>query len=106
MFLFFGSKEWREVNGKVHQIHVDGNAIGSSWENLFCHALNAWTFIRFATLYLKDPSLMEAELVGHAERLGDTEAVDGMLMDNNLYLTTLERNAIMCYRPIAAPLTQ
>ena len=94
-------KELRDENGKVPQIHADGIAIDAEGEYLYYHALTARTLYRIRTSYLKDPKLPETELAAHVERVAETGAVDGMLMDadNNLYLTALEENAIKRYRP-------
>lgn len=96
-----GGKEWRDLNGKVPQINVNGIAIDLAGEYLYYHALTARTLYRIGTAYLKDQSLTEAELAGHVERLAETGAVDGMLMDSGgfLYLTALEENAIKRYFP-------
>jgi sugar lactone lactonase YvrE len=96
-----GGREWRDVNGKVPQINVDGVAIDSAGGYLYYHALTARTLYRIGTSYLKDPGLTEAKLADHVERLAETGAVDGMLMDSEgyLYLTVLEENAIKRYFP-------
>lgn len=94
-------KELRDENGKAPQIHADGIAIDAEGEYLYYHALTARALYRIRTSYLKDPKLPDKELAAHVERVAETGAVDGMLMDagNNLYLTALEENAIKRYRP-------
>ena len=96
-----GGKELRDENGRVPQIHADGIAIDYTGEYLYYHALTARTLYRIKTSALKDTNLSEAQLAGYVERVAETGAVDGMLMDsdNNLYLTALEENAIKRYRP-------
>jgi len=94
-------KELRNEDGTVPKIHADGIALDSRGEYLYYHALVGRTLYRIKTSVLKDPSLQEKELGSHVERIADTGAVDGMLMDaqDNLYLTALEENAVKRYRP-------
>ncbi len=95
-----GGKELRDVNGRVPQINADGIAIDAEGEYLYYHALTARTLYRIKTSFLKDPKLLDRDLTAHVERVAETGAVDGMIMDadNNLYLTALEENAIKRYR--------
>ena len=95
-----GGKELRDEDGRVPQIHADGIAIDYAGEYLYYHALTARTLYRIKTSALKDPYLSEDQLANFVERVAETGAVDGMLMDseNNLYLTALEENAIKRYR--------
>ncbi len=94
-------KELRDSGGRVPQIHADGIAINADGTYLYYHALTARTLYRIRTSYLKDPTLTEPQLGSHVERVTDTGAVDGMLMDafGNLYFTALEENAIKRYSP-------
>lgn len=96
-----GGRELRNESGNVPQIHADGIAIDSSGTYLYYHALTAKTLYRIKTSVLKNPGIPDEQLSGYVERVADTGAIDGMLMDgdDNLYLTALERNAIMRYRP-------
>lgn len=96
-----GGKELRDASGNVPQIHADGIAIDGDGTYLYYHALTARTLYRIGTSFLKDPALSEAQLGSRVERVAETGAVDGMLMDanNNLYLTALEDNAIKRYQP-------
>jgi sugar lactone lactonase YvrE len=96
-----GGKELRDQLGRVPQIHADGLALDREGEYLYFHALTARTLYRIKTAVLKDPGLSEADVAKQVERLAETGAVDGMLMDGrgNLYLTALEENAIKRYRP-------
>jgi sugar lactone lactonase YvrE len=94
-------KELRDASGRVPQIHADGIAIDTEGEYLYYHALTARTLYRIRTSYLKDSTLTEEELGRHVERVAETGAADGMLMDTfgNLYFTALEENAIKRYSP-------
>jgi sugar lactone lactonase YvrE len=60
--------------------------------------LTARTLYRIGTSLLKDPKVTETELGASVERVADTGAVDGMIMDgdDNLYFTDLENNAVRC----------
>jgi sugar lactone lactonase YvrE len=91
----------RTGNGRVPQIHADGIAIDSSGEYLYYHALTAGTLYRIETSVLKDVNISEEQLAELVERLAQTGAVDGMVMDadDNLYFTALEENAVKRYRP-------
>jgi len=96
-----GGKELRNENGQVPQIHADGIAIDAEGEYLYYHALTARTLYRIRTIALTDPNLPEEQVAKYVEKVAETGAVDGMLMDadDNLYLTALEQNAILRYRP-------
>lgn len=102
-----GGKELRDESGQVPQIHADGIAIDAEGEYLYYHALIAKTLYRIRTSALTDPGITEELVAGHVEKVAETGAVDGMLMDsdNNLYLTALERNAILRYRPAGDAMT-
>ena len=96
-----GGKELRDENGQVPRINADGIAIDAEGEYLYYHALTARTLYRIRTSALTDPNLPEEQVAKYVEKVAETGAVDGMLMDahDNLYLTALERNAILRYRP-------
>ena len=94
-------RELRDTAGNVPQVNVDGIALDASGDYLYYHALTARTLYRIATRPLKDPKLPAAEVGGRVERLAETGPVDGMFMDrnDNLYLTALETDAVIRYRP-------
>lgn len=96
-----GGRELRDENGRVPQIHADGIAIDTEGEYLYYHALTAKALYRIRTSALRDAKLTEMQLAKKVEKVAETGAVDGMVMDgdNNLYFTALEENAIKCYRP-------
>ncbi len=96
-----GGHEWRDENGKVPQIHADGIVIDSTGKYLYYHALTARILYRIKTSLLKDPYYSEEQLAGYVEKVAETGAVDGMVIDadDNIYLTALEENAIKRYRP-------
>ncbi|HET6421168.1 MAG TPA: L-dopachrome tautomerase-related protein [Geobacteraceae bacterium] len=93
-------KELVGEDGKAPRINADGIALDPDRKFLYYHALTATTLYRIDTKYLRDATLLPAELAGHVEKLGETGPVDGMEMDRdyNLYVTSLEDNAIKRYR--------
>ncbi len=92
--------ELRDENGKAPRINSDGIALDPEKKFLYYHALTATTLYRIDTKYLRDATLLPAEVAGHVEKLGETGPVDGMEMDRNynLYVTSLEDNSIKRYR--------
>lgn len=94
-------RELRDSAGRVPQINADGIALDPDGEYLYYHALTARTLYRIKTAYLRDPQLGEADLARHVERVAETGAADGMLMDGsgNLFITSLEDHAVKGYRP-------
>lgn len=95
-----GGMELRGEDGKVPRIHADGIALDPERKFLYYHALTGKTLYRIDTKYLRDATLLPAEVAGHVEKLGETGPVDGMEMDRNynLYVTSLEDNTIKRYR--------
>jgi sugar lactone lactonase YvrE len=51
---------------------------------------------RVATVWLRDASVHPRQIAGHVQRVGEAGASDGIMFgpDGNLYLTSLEFNAI------------
>ena len=101
-----GGRELRTGTGQVPQIHADGIALDAEGEYLYYHALTGRALYRIRTSVLMDPGQSAADLARSVERLAETGAVDGMLMDanDNLYLTALEENAVIRYRPAGGTL--
>ncbi len=64
-------------------------------------ALTARALYRIRTAYLRDRSVTPQMLEAKVEYVADTGAVDGMEMDKdgNLYLTALEKNAVIRMDP-------
>ena len=94
-------RELRDSAGNVPQIHADGIALDPAGEYLYDHALTARTLYRIRIVPLRDPNLGAAEVGKQVERLVETGAADGMLVDGsgNLFVTSLEDHAIKRYRP-------
>ncbi len=99
MVIKIDGRELRGEDGKTLRIHADGIALDPERKFLYYHALTGKTLYRIDTRYLRDVTLLPAEVADHVEKLGDTGPVDGMEMDRyyNLYLTSLEDNSIKRY---------
>jgi sugar lactone lactonase YvrE len=99
--LIIGGEPWVNDQGQTPQVHADGIALDYAGRFLYYHALTGKTLYRIDTQYLRDETLPASALEKHVENLGDTGAVDGLAMDrqNNVYLSVLEKNAVMRRRP-------
>lgn len=92
--------------GHTPQIHADGIALPKDGDYLYLHALTGRTLYRIKTEHLRDGDLAPEELAKKVEKVVQTSACDGMLMDGkNLYLTAFEKNAIEHYDVGAKKLT-
>jgi sugar lactone lactonase YvrE len=96
-----GGRPWRFPNGKTPQVHADGIAIDPRLEYVYYKLLVGRTLYRVPIAALLDESLSPAALGDRVERVAETEPTDGMEFDaqGNLYLTSLEWNAIKVLRP-------
>jgi sugar lactone lactonase YvrE len=96
-----GGRPWRFPNGKTPQVHVDGIAIDPGLEYVYYKPLVSRTLYRVPIAALLDEALTSAALGDRVERVADTEPTDGLEFDarGNLYLTSLESNAIKVLRP-------
>jgi sugar lactone lactonase YvrE len=85
--------EEREINFKVHS---DGLALSPNREYLYYQALTGRNLYRIGTQYIRDWSLTEKELGEKVESVIQSGASDGIAFasDGNLYLTSIEYNAI------------
>lgn len=96
-----GGRPWTFANGKVPQVHIDGIAIDPRLEYVYHKPLVGRTLYRVPVAALLDESLSSDTLGERVERVAETDVTDGLEFDaqGNLYLTSLERNAITVLRP-------
>jgi sugar lactone lactonase YvrE len=96
-----GGCRWTTFFGIRPRVHADGIALSTDREWLYYHALTGTTLYRVPTRMLGDPGLSDAVVGATVETVASTGAVDGMRMDRDghLYLTALERDAIVRRRP-------
>ncbi len=96
-----GGKPWTFANGWPPQVHIDGIAIDPRGEWVYYKPLVGRTLYRVPVAALLDESLSAAAVGDQVEHVADTEPTDGLEFDveGNLYLTSLEWNAIKVLRP-------
>lgn len=96
-----GGRELRFASGankdKVARINSDGVALSPDGEFLYWQSLTGRTLRRIRTSWLRDPAMSDHDLSARVEDLGITVVADGLEMDSasRLFLTSLERNAVM-----------
>jgi sugar lactone lactonase YvrE len=83
------------------KINSDGLALDPSREYLYYQALTSHSLYRIKTAWLQDFSLSDLQLGEKVEFVAKTGIADGLEFDRdgNLYLTSLEYNAIRRYTP-------
>jgi len=83
------------------KINSDGLALDPSGEYLYYQALTGRSLYRIRTIWLQDSSLSEQELGDRVEFVAKTGVADGIEFgkDGNLYLTSLEYNALRRFTP-------
>ncbi|MBI2809768.1 MAG: hypothetical protein HYX67_02900 [Candidatus Melainabacteria bacterium] len=91
----------KEANGKSHKIHSDGIALDPAQEYLYYQALTARNLYRVPVKDLVDDKLSEDELGKKVELATKSCVADGIEFgsDGNLYITSLEDNAIKRWSP-------
>ncbi|HXD30908.1 MAG TPA: L-dopachrome tautomerase-related protein [Pyrinomonadaceae bacterium] len=96
-----GGRAWKFADNTTPQVHCDGIAIDPKLEHLYYKALVGRTLYRVAITALLDESLSPEALGNLVERVAVTEPTDGLAFDaqGNLYMTSLEWNAIKVLRP-------
>lgn len=96
-----GGRPWTFANGKSPQVHVDGIAIDPQREHVYYKPLVGRTLYRVPIAALLDESLSPDAVGERVERVAETGVTDGLEFDaqGNLYLTSLEGNAITVLRP-------
>ncbi|MEM1210863.1 MAG: L-dopachrome tautomerase-related protein [Planctomycetota bacterium] len=97
-----GAYRWRDLFGRTPQVNVAGVELSPDRQWLYYHALTGRTLYRIPTDLVADPTVSDAQRAAAVEDLGSTGSViDGMHMDadGNLYMTALEKDAILVRRP-------
>ncbi|MBD0325955.1 MAG: DUF4904 domain-containing protein [Pyrinomonadaceae bacterium] len=97
-----GGRPWKfSADNTTPQVHSDGIAIDPKLEYVYYKALVGRTLYRVPISALLDESLSPEALGDRVERVAVTEPTDGLEFDaqGNLYLTSLEWNAIKVLRP-------
>jgi sugar lactone lactonase YvrE len=94
-------REWLYPDGSSPAIHSDGIALDAKGEYLYYQALTGRIMYRIATTHLRDQSLTSSQLGKKVDSLGTFGASDGIAFgpDGNLYLTSIEHNAIRRITP-------
>ncbi len=96
-----GGVPWKNADNATPEVHCDGIAIDPKREYVYYKALVGRTLYRVPVTALLDESLTSEALGKQVERVAVTEPTDGLEFDaqGNLYLTSLEWNAIKVLRP-------
>jgi sugar lactone lactonase YvrE len=96
-----GGRPWKTADNRTPQVHTDGIAIDPGREHVYYKPLVGQTLYRVPIAALLDESLSPEALGNFVERVAETEPTDGLEFDThgNLYLTSLEWNAIKVLRP-------
>jgi sugar lactone lactonase YvrE len=83
------------------RVNADGIALSPDRKHLYYQALSGRTLYRIETKWLRDASLSESEIGSKVERIAETGVSDGIEFDRdgNLYLTSIEHNAVRRYTP-------
>lgn len=86
---------------RSHPVHSDGIALSHDNQHLYYCALMGQYVYRIPVAALLNKALSEKELGTQVANVASTGANDGIATDetNNLYLTSLEQNAISCITP-------
>jgi len=86
------------VEGREYKnpVNADGIALSPKGDWLYYQALTGRTLYRVPTKLLRDPTFPDERIAIMVERVAETGASDGLAMDarGNLYLTSIEKNAI------------
>lgn len=94
-----GSQWLRE--GVAPQVHADGLALDVNGGMLYFQALTGKQLYRISTLALRDPTLDDAAIAAQVEAVAEVGPSDGLFFgpDGNLYLSSIEQNAIRTLSP-------
>ncbi len=92
-------KEWRRLDGRLLQFHVDGIALDKAGKYFYFHSLSGKILYRIDAKWLYDPALQDQK--PKVEAIEETGPIDGMEFgpDGSLYMTAVEKNAIIKLNP-------
>lgn len=105
--LMVDGRELRDESGNPPRINSDGIALDAQSGYLYYHALTGRALYRIKTDYLLDPKISKSDLEKKVEKIADTTPPDGMMeaSDGSVYLTALDKNAIVRYDPTSSQLS-
>ena len=85
-------------------MHADGIGLSPDRSWVYYQALTGRTMYRVPTKALRDATLSPDALAKQVERVTESGVSDGLIFDKagNLYLSSLEENAINCLTPTHA----
>ncbi len=94
---------WKR-DGRTPQVHADGIGLSPDRSWVYYQALTGRTMYRVPTKALRDATLSPDALAKKVERVTESGVSDGLIFDKagNLYLSSLEENAINCLTPTHA----
>jgi len=92
---------YRTASGKIPSTDADGIALRPQRDYLYWHALTGRSLYRVPTAALLDESLNDSQIAQRIEGVSQPGPCDGMIFDaaGNLYLTSVEENAITRLTP-------
>lgn len=90
---------YRNTQGEYPVIHANGIALNSDNNYLYWRPLTGESLYRIPTGFLNDPTVLPTTLEARIEKLGTFPPSDGMIFGyyNELYLASIEENAIRAY---------
>jgi len=95
--LYVEGMPFKNAKGEYPQIHVDGIALNET--HVYYRPLTGEGLYRIPKYVLNSDLMTETELRSHVEKLGSFPPSDGMMFGfyDELYLTSIEENAIRAY---------
>jgi sugar lactone lactonase YvrE len=97
-----GRAVYDSKTGKPFEVHSDGIALDGENGWLYFHPLTGYSLYRVKTADLTNGALSGPALEAAVQKLGKTEATDGMLYERgngSLILTAFEKNSLIRYVP-------